>query len=284
MSLERRLAIHLIILGSHLFEKNFSSRKIGGNLLTSLVFECVAAGIELILSTEVVKADLQSKTLSSAVGTTFTYDILIIATGSTVCTTWKLQRIFFLLFSLFTFSRVLCPAFEYSVLWQMMYLFQWYLDNCSWFHSILQRWRKASKNHLPLSCLQLLNIRYCDSEISMQLKGQNHNFYSLVCNPTIIASRAGWGVFYPHTKNRGKTRIIFHTKYSSDYFLSCICLSKDFCVHGRRNSLTTLRILLVTHKFLKLISYDTWTPDHWNQLGHQKFVTIPYCYSSSLQS
>ncbi|RWR97161.1 monodehydroascorbate reductase [Cinnamomum micranthum f. kanehirae] len=41
-------------------------------------------GIELILSTEVVKADLHSKTLRSAVGTTFTYDILIIATGSTV--------------------------------------------------------------------------------------------------------------------------------------------------------------------------------------------------------
>ncbi|OAY67813.1 Monodehydroascorbate reductase [Ananas comosus] len=41
-------------------------------------------GIELILSTEIVKANLASKTLTSATGATFTYDILIIATGSTV--------------------------------------------------------------------------------------------------------------------------------------------------------------------------------------------------------
>ncbi|GAB4856421.1 hypothetical protein Ancab_014339 [Ancistrocladus abbreviatus] len=41
-------------------------------------------GIELILSTEIVKADLASKTLTSATGQTFKYDILIIATGSTV--------------------------------------------------------------------------------------------------------------------------------------------------------------------------------------------------------
>ncbi|XP_072981017.1 monodehydroascorbate reductase 3, cytosolic [Typha angustifolia] len=41
-------------------------------------------GIELILSTEIVKADLNSKTLSSAAGATFTYDILIISTGSSV--------------------------------------------------------------------------------------------------------------------------------------------------------------------------------------------------------
>ncbi|KAJ6790497.1 monodehydroascorbate reductase-like [Iris pallida] len=41
-------------------------------------------GIELILSTEIVKADLPSKTLTTAAGTTFTYDNLIIATGSTV--------------------------------------------------------------------------------------------------------------------------------------------------------------------------------------------------------
>jgi monodehydroascorbate reductase (NADH) len=39
-------------------------------------------GIELILSTEIVKADLSSKSLTSAAGATFTYDILIIATGS----------------------------------------------------------------------------------------------------------------------------------------------------------------------------------------------------------
>ncbi|KAJ6798399.1 monodehydroascorbate reductase-like [Iris pallida] len=41
-------------------------------------------GIELLLSTEVVKADLASKILTSAAGATFTYDTLIIATGSTV--------------------------------------------------------------------------------------------------------------------------------------------------------------------------------------------------------
>ncbi|XP_042477005.1 monodehydroascorbate reductase 3, cytosolic-like [Macadamia integrifolia] len=41
-------------------------------------------GIELILSTEIVKADLASKTLTSAAGATFKYDILIIATGSSV--------------------------------------------------------------------------------------------------------------------------------------------------------------------------------------------------------
>ncbi|GAB2300697.1 hypothetical protein Dimus_034735 [Dionaea muscipula] len=41
-------------------------------------------GIELILSTEIVKADLASKTLTSSSGVTFTYDVLIIATGSSV--------------------------------------------------------------------------------------------------------------------------------------------------------------------------------------------------------
>ncbi|ONK77607.1 uncharacterized protein A4U43_C02F8490 [Asparagus officinalis] len=41
-------------------------------------------GIELILSTEIVKADLASKTLTSAAGSVFTFDNLIIATGSTV--------------------------------------------------------------------------------------------------------------------------------------------------------------------------------------------------------
>ncbi|KAM7464269.1 hypothetical protein LguiA_032390 [Lonicera macranthoides] len=41
-------------------------------------------GISLILSTEIVKANLASKTLTSAAGETFTYQILIIATGSTV--------------------------------------------------------------------------------------------------------------------------------------------------------------------------------------------------------
>ncbi|KAL9153459.1 hypothetical protein ABFS82_10G050100 [Erythranthe guttata] len=41
-------------------------------------------GISLILSTEIVKADLPTKTLISAAGDTFTYQILIIATGSAV--------------------------------------------------------------------------------------------------------------------------------------------------------------------------------------------------------
>uniref|UniRef100_A0A2P2LQK9 monodehydroascorbate reductase (NADH) n=2 Tax=Rhizophora mucronata TaxID=61149 RepID=A0A2P2LQK9_RHIMU len=41
-------------------------------------------GIELILSTEIVKADLAAKSLTSATGETFKYHILIIATGSTV--------------------------------------------------------------------------------------------------------------------------------------------------------------------------------------------------------
>jgi hypothetical protein len=43
------------------------------------------AGIELILSTQIVKAGLGAKTLTSATGATFTYQILLIATGSTVC-------------------------------------------------------------------------------------------------------------------------------------------------------------------------------------------------------
>lgn len=42
------------------------------------------SGIELILSTEIVKADLPSKTLTSAAGETFTYETLLIATGSSV--------------------------------------------------------------------------------------------------------------------------------------------------------------------------------------------------------
>ncbi|KAJ1419516.1 hypothetical protein SESBI_15075 [Sesbania bispinosa] len=41
-------------------------------------------GIELILSTELVKVDLAGKSLTSAGGETFSYQILIIATGSTV--------------------------------------------------------------------------------------------------------------------------------------------------------------------------------------------------------
>jgi hypothetical protein len=45
---------------------------------------CLFTGIELILSTEIVKADLASKTLTSAAGATFTYETLLIATGSSV--------------------------------------------------------------------------------------------------------------------------------------------------------------------------------------------------------
>ncbi|KAF6148004.1 hypothetical protein GIB67_024179 [Kingdonia uniflora] len=41
-------------------------------------------GIELILGTEIVKADLASKTLTTATGATFKYDTLVIATGSSV--------------------------------------------------------------------------------------------------------------------------------------------------------------------------------------------------------
>ncbi|KAL9318991.1 hypothetical protein ACSQ67_015508 [Phaseolus vulgaris] len=41
-------------------------------------------GIELILSTEIVKADLAAKSLISAAGETFSYQTLVIATGSTV--------------------------------------------------------------------------------------------------------------------------------------------------------------------------------------------------------
>lgn len=44
----------------------------------------VLSGIELILSTEIVEADLATKTLTSAAGEAFKYQILIIATGSTV--------------------------------------------------------------------------------------------------------------------------------------------------------------------------------------------------------
>ncbi|XP_030493268.2 monodehydroascorbate reductase [Cannabis sativa] len=50
-------------------------------------------GIGLILSTEIVKADLAGKTLVSAAGETFKYQILVIATGSTVIklTDFKVQ-------------------------------------------------------------------------------------------------------------------------------------------------------------------------------------------------
>lgn len=49
-----------------------------------MLIQLVIAGIELILSTEIVKADLAAKSLISAAGETIKYQILIIATGSTV--------------------------------------------------------------------------------------------------------------------------------------------------------------------------------------------------------
>lgn len=52
----------------------------------------MVAGIELILSTEIVKADLAAKTLISAAGETFNYQILIIATGSSVSITKDFQK------------------------------------------------------------------------------------------------------------------------------------------------------------------------------------------------
>jgi len=52
---------------------------------TDDIYYNLSAGIELILSTEIVKADLSTKTLTSAAGANFTYEILLIATGSSVC-------------------------------------------------------------------------------------------------------------------------------------------------------------------------------------------------------
>jgi NAD(P)H-nitrite reductase large subunit len=51
----------------------------------------MVAGIELILST-IVKADLAAKTLISAAGETFKYEILVIATGSSVSITGHFQK------------------------------------------------------------------------------------------------------------------------------------------------------------------------------------------------
>lgn len=56
-------------------------------IVVSASYGFVLAGIELILSTEIVKADIASKTLVSATGLTFKYQILLIATGSTVSIT-----------------------------------------------------------------------------------------------------------------------------------------------------------------------------------------------------
>lgn len=52
--------------------------------LYSYVYFCL--GIELLLETEIVKADLASKTLVSGTGQVFKYQTLIAATGSSVST------------------------------------------------------------------------------------------------------------------------------------------------------------------------------------------------------
>ena len=52
----------------------------------------MVAGIELILSTEINKADLAAKTLISAAGETFKYEILVIATGSSVSIAGHFQK------------------------------------------------------------------------------------------------------------------------------------------------------------------------------------------------
>lgn len=49
-----------------------------------LQIEPMVAGVQLHLSTEIVKADLAAKSLTSAKGETFKYQTLVIATGSTV--------------------------------------------------------------------------------------------------------------------------------------------------------------------------------------------------------
>jgi len=49
-----------------------------------LQIEPTIAGVQLHLSTEIVKADLAAKSLTSAKGDTFKYQTLVIATGSTV--------------------------------------------------------------------------------------------------------------------------------------------------------------------------------------------------------
>jgi monodehydroascorbate reductase (NADH) len=63
------------------------------------------AGIELILSTVIVKPDLAAKTLTSVTEATFAYQILLIATGSTVCC------------DLFLFHNLFYPFYYY--LWMM---------------------------------------------------------------------------------------------------------------------------------------------------------------------
>lgn len=55
-------------------------------MLVVIMRYLIFTGIDLILSTEIVKADLASKTLVSDDGKNFKYQTLLIATGSTVST------------------------------------------------------------------------------------------------------------------------------------------------------------------------------------------------------
>lgn len=74
----RKVMLNLYLEGSNCLRDLKNKRVIW------IKFIFIVAGIELILSTEIVKADLASKTLVSAAGETFTYHTLVIATGSTV--------------------------------------------------------------------------------------------------------------------------------------------------------------------------------------------------------
>lgn len=55
-------------------------------LLSVISAALIFAGIELILGTEIVKADLAAKTLVSGTGQVFKYQTLLAATGSSVST------------------------------------------------------------------------------------------------------------------------------------------------------------------------------------------------------
>ncbi len=50
------------------------------------------AGIDLHLSTEIVKADVENKTVTTAAGVTYQYGTLIVATGATVSPAFLLPQ------------------------------------------------------------------------------------------------------------------------------------------------------------------------------------------------
>jgi NAD(P)H-nitrite reductase large subunit len=50
------------------------------------------AGIDLHLSTEIVKADVENKTVTTAAGVTYHYGTLIVATGATVSPAFLLPQ------------------------------------------------------------------------------------------------------------------------------------------------------------------------------------------------